>query len=77
MIYSEFQPLERVALGNIFPTDEYLYNLKFSDKWAKDFATITDKSIQELNNIQQLLESRGVQVVRPHIYPMNLSLIHI
>ena len=74
MIYSEFQPLECVALGNIFPTDEYLYNLKFSDKWAKDFATITDKSILELNNIQQLLESRGVQVVRPHIYPMNTEL---
>ena len=74
MIYSEFQKLESVVLGDIFPPEEYLHNLNFAAKWANDFNTIIQKCKAELYTLQEELESRGVQVVRPTLYPMHSPL---
>jgi len=69
-VWTEFQPLRSVILGNVFPTDELLGQLKLRGKWADAFKNINDQSLRELEVIAEVLSDRGVEVLRPNQYPL-------
>ena len=70
-VWTEFQPLKSVILGNLFPTDELLSQLKLRGKWADAFRYINDRSLEELEEIANLLASREIKVLRPKTYNFN------
>lgn len=69
-VWTEFQPLRSVILGNVFPTDELLTKLKLRGKWAEAFRHINDQSHIELKNIAEVLSSKGIEVLRPSQYTL-------
>ena len=72
-VWTEFQPLKSVILGNLFPTDELLAQLKLRGKWADAFKYINDQSLIELEKISDLLISRNIDVKRPKHYSISSS----
>ena len=72
-VWTEFQPLESLVLGNLFPTDQLLSQLNLRDKWADAFRYINDQSLIELNAISDLLSSRNVKVKRPKDYDISMA----
>jgi N-dimethylarginine dimethylaminohydrolase len=72
-VYSEFQPLETVVVGRLFPVDEYLQNLNLAEHWKNNFSTILTKATEELENLVEVLENRNITVHRPTIYPMQAT----
>lgn len=73
-VYSEFQSLEKVALGSIFPTEELLSNIRLQNKYADAFRLINDTAADELSRIEVILRSLNVEVLRPTLYPMNQTI---
>lgn len=60
--FNGFDPLNEVWLGGVYPT-EFYYDF---DPAVRDaFTRITEMTIEDLNKIQQILESKNVQVRRP------------
>jgi len=72
-VWTEFQPLKSVILGNLFPTDELLNNLNLRGKWAATFKHINDESLRELENIVTLLSNRGIEILRPKSYALSCN----
>jgi len=70
-VWTEFQPLKSIVLGNLFPTDELLSYIGLKEKWAGVFRHINDESIRELDAIEALLRSRNIRVCRPSPYPLS------
>ena len=70
-VWTEFQPLKSVVLGRLFPTEELLSNINLSGIYANAFRNINDTAIEELDKIEHLLVSLGVEVKRPAIYHMR------
>ena len=73
-VWTEFQPLKSVILGNLFSTVELLTQLKLRGKWADVFKHINEQSLQELDDIANLLMSKGIDVIRPNRYPLRNSI---
>lgn len=70
-VWSEFQPLKSVVLGNIFPSDEILNELDLNSRWQPPFRHIVDTALSELDNISKTLTDLGVDVFRPKMYSMR------
>lgn len=70
-VWSEFQPLTSVVLGNIFPSEEILTELNLKPRWQKPFKHIVDAALVELDIISATLLSLGVEVIRPSMYSMQ------
>lgn len=73
-VWSEFQPLKSVILGNLFETEDLLSHLSLSPKWAQNFKLINDAGLEELSAIVRLLESFGVEVKRPTSYSIKANI---
>ena len=70
-VYSEFQTLETVVVGRLFPLNEYLQNLNLQGQWIDNFSTIITKATRELETLVETLENKNITVHRPSIYPMQ------
>lgn len=70
-VWTEFQPLKSVVLGNIFPTVEILNELDLNPRWQKPFRHIVDTALIELDCIADTLINLDVQVFRPSMYSMR------
>ena len=75
-VYSEFQPLQSVVVGRLFPVDEYLKNLNLAPQWEKSLKTILKKATNELENLSSVLQQRNITVHRPKLYPMKTAGFH-
>jgi hypothetical protein len=60
--FNGFDPLVEVWLGGVYPTEFYQ---DFDSEVRDAFEQITKMTIEDLNKIQQVLESKNVQVQRP------------
>jgi hypothetical protein len=72
-VWSEFQPLASIVLGDIFPSDELLNELSLTPRWQKPFEHIVDTARNELAVIADTIKGLGVEVIRPQVYPMNCN----
>lgn len=72
-VWSEFQPLKSVILGNIFPTQDLLSYLSLTPKWETNFKLINDQAIAELENIASVIRSFNVDVQRPSLYNLETN----
>jgi hypothetical protein len=70
-VWSEFQPLRSVVLGNIFSSEEILTALDLKPKWQQSFKHIVDTALIELDTISNVITKLGVEVVRPNMYSMQ------
>lgn len=70
-VWSEFQPLKSVVLGNIFSSEEILTALDLKPKWQQSFRHIVDTALAELDTITNVITSLGVEVLRPTMYSIQ------
>lgn len=66
MIYTEFDPLEEVIVGDIYAPgdlDKFL-----PSKSLDGFNKILEETKQDLDNLSQFIQSGGIKVYRPKVY---------
>ena len=70
-VWNEFDPLESVVVGNLFPTDQLLDALELQGRWRDAMQFINNTALQELQAIKSTLSNLGVQVHQCEQYPIQ------